>query len=151
VNTTWNEDESQRIRNPVYAGLLTDLRQAQFQQIKSRVARGHIPTWKDFVRVADLAALLSSNRKDYEQAALVTQWLIDQAPTAGWTCYLERLQEMELACSGGEGRRVGLFMHGGEDSFPAEYQYARRLSSFQGPRARAEQLLPVHLCSLKGW
>jgi hypothetical protein len=150
VSTTWNEDESRRIRNPVYAGLLTDLRLAQFEQIKSRVAQGHVPTWKDFVRVADLATLFCSNRKDYQQAALVAQWLIDQAPTGGWTYYLERLQEMEQACSTGEGRRVGLFLYG-PDAFPAEYQYARRLSSFQGPRARAEQLLPIHLRYLKGW
>jgi len=39
----------------------------------------------------------------------------------------------------------------GPDAFPAEYQYSRRPFSFQGPRQRAESILPVHLRHLKGW
>jgi hypothetical protein len=150
VTRTYNEDESQRVPNPVYPGLLTELRLAQFEQIKSQVAQGHIPTWKDFVRVHDLVMLLNSNREDYKQAAAVTQWLIDQTPTAGWTYYLETLQKMEQSYLKGEGYRGGLFLRG-PDVFPAEYQYARRLFSFQGPRQRAEQLLPIHLRHLKDW
>lgn len=150
VGRTWHEDESKRVPNPIYSGLLTDLRMAQFEQIKSQVAQGHVPTWKDFVRVHDLAILLGSNRADYKQAAMVTRWLIDQAPTAGWTYYLDSLKNMEQAYSKGEDYRTGLFMYG-PDVFPAEYQYARRLFSFQGPRQRAEQLLPMHLRHLKGW
>jgi hypothetical protein len=150
VGRTWHEDENQRVPNPTYPGLLTDLRLAQFEQIKSQAAQGRTPTWKDFVRVHDLAIVLSSYREDYAQAAAVAQWLIAQAPTAGWTYYLDSLKSMEQAYSKGEGYRTGLFMHGG-DVFPAEYQYARRLFSFQGPRQRAETLLPIHLRHLKGW
>ncbi|MBN1505531.1 MAG: hypothetical protein JW955_01725 [Sedimentisphaerales bacterium] len=149
VTRTWHEDANQVVRNPIYAGLLTDLRLAQFEQIKRQVARGHIPAWKDFVRVHDLVMLLSANRKDYHNAALVTQWLIDQAPTAGWTYYLPSLKEMEQAYSRGDDCKTGLFLYG-PDAFPAEYQYARRLFSFQGPRRRAETLLPVHLRHLEG-
>ena len=81
---------------------------------------------------------------------MVAQWLIEQAPTAGWTYYLASLKEMEQAFSKGESYKSGLFMHG-SDVFPAEYQYSRRLFSFQGPRQRAETLWPVHLRHLKGW
>lgn len=150
VGRTWHEDDSQEAPNPVYAGLLTDLRMAQFERIKSLIAQGHIPTWKDFVRVHDLAIVLSSYREDYAQAAAVTQWLIGQAPTAGWMYYLDSLKSMEHAYSRGEGYRTGLFMYG-PDAFPAEFQYARRPFSFQGPRQRAETLLPAHLRHLRGW
>lgn len=150
VTRTWSEDDSKAMKNPVYSGLLTDLRLAQFEQIKSRVAQGHVPTWKDFVRTHDLVIMLGSNRNDYTQAALVNQWLIDQAPTAGWTYYLESLKETQEHFSRRESFNTGLFMYG-PDAFPAEFQFGRRLFSFQGPRQRAEQLLPVHLRHLKGW
>jgi hypothetical protein len=150
VTMTWSEDPNQRVRNPLYPGLLTELRLSQFEQIRDKAARGYVPTWKDFVRVHDLAILLSSNREDYEQARLVAQWMIDQAPTAGWTYYLPWLTKMEQAYAGGQGYRTGLFMHG-PDAFPAEYQFARRLFSFQGPRERRERILPVHLRHLRGW
>lgn len=150
VRTTWSEDENQRVSNPVYAGLVSELRLAQFEQIQSRMAQGQVPTWKDFVRVQDLAVLLSSCREDYTQAAIVTQWLIDQASDAGWTYYLDSLEKMEQAYLKNDGYHAGLFLHG-PDVFPAEFQYARRPFSFQGPRQRAEQLLPVHLRHLKGW
>ena len=81
--------------------------------------------------------MLSSYREDYAQAAAVAQWLIAQAPTAGWTYYLDSLKKMEQEYSKGEGYRTGLFMYGPE-VFPAEFQYARRPFSFQGPRRRAE-------------
>ncbi len=151
VTRTWNEDESQSVKNPIYPGLLTDLRLAQFEQIKSQVAQGHVPTWKDLVRIHDLVMLLNANRRDYQQATQVVQWLIEQAPAAGWTYYVASLKEMEQAFLKGESYKTGLFMHGGSDAFPAEFQYARRLFSFQGPRQRAETLLPVHLRHLKGW
>jgi len=150
VTRTWNEDDSQSLRNPIYAGLMTDLRLAQFEQIKSQIAQGHVPTWKDFVRVHDLVIMLGSNRRDYKQAALVTRWLIDQAPTAGWTYYVTSLKEMEQSFLKGDSYNSGLFMYG-QDAFPAEYQYSRRPFSFQGPRQRAEQLLPIHLRHLRGW
>jgi hypothetical protein len=150
VTMTWPEDPNQRVRNPLYPGLLTELRLSQFEQIRNKAARGCVPTWKDFVRVHDLAILLSSNREDYEQARQVAQWMIDQAPMAGWTYYLPWLTKMEQAYAGGQSYRTGLFMHG-PDAFPAEYQFSRRLFSFQGPRQRRERLLPMHLRHLKGW
>jgi len=150
VNGTWNEDSSLRVWNPVYSGLLTDLRLGQFARLKDRVAQGYVPTWKDYVRLHDLAILLSSDCKDYDQAASVVEWMIAQVSTAGWTYYLPSLTEMEEAYSAGQGYKTGMFMYG-PDSFPEEFRYSRRVFSFQGPRERSKRLLPVHLRHLKGW
>jgi hypothetical protein len=151
VTATYDEDEQTRVKNPVYPGLVADLRAAQFEQLKARVADGDVPTWKDYVRAHDLIIVLNSNRQDYEGALAVTRWLIAQAPAAGWTYYADRsLGEMETAFAAGEGYRTGLFMCG-DGAFPEAFRYARRLFSFQGPAARRPILLPIHLRHLKGW
>jgi hypothetical protein len=151
VTSAYRADPNERISNPIYPGLLTELRSQQFEQLKVRVSQGYVPTWKDYVRLNDLVMLLNSHRKDYAGALQVTRWMIDQAQTAGWTYYLEtHLYKMEQAYANSEGYRTGLFMHG-PGAFPEEYRYARRLFSFQGPRERRQKLLPVHLRHLKGW
>jgi hypothetical protein len=151
VTSTRQTDADERVKNPVYPGLLTELRSQQFEQLKVNVSEGYVPTWKDHVRAHDLVILLNSNCKDYEGALQVTRWMIDQAQTAGWTYYLDtRLHKMEQAYAAGEGYRTGLFLYG-PDAFPNEFRYARRLFSFQGPRKRSRELLPIHLRHLKGW
>lgn len=151
VTKTYHDDRNARVPNPVYPGLLTTLRSEQFEQIKAKVAQGYVPTWKDFVRAHDLAILLSSNCDDCDAARDVTRWMIEQAPTAGWTYYVDtQLVEMEEAFAAGDKYRSGLFMSS-PNSFPEEYRYGRRLFSFQGPRRHAENLLPIHLRHLKGW
>ncbi len=151
VTKTYHDDENARIPNPVYPGLLTTLRAEQFEQIKTKVAQGAVPTWKDFVRAHDLVILLSSNCDDCEGAREVTHWMIEQATSAGWTYYVDtQLVEMEEAYAAGDQYRCGLFMSG-PNSYPEEYRYGRRLFSFQGPRQRAAGLLPIHLRHLKGW
>jgi len=151
VAATWNEDEETRVKNPVYPGLLADLRTQQFEQLKARVNEGYVPTWKDYVRTHDLIIVLNSNREDYEGALAVTRWLIAQAEPAGWTYYVDRwLVPMEKAFAAGQGYRTGLFMYE-QGSFPEEFRYARRLFSFQGPARRRATILPVHLRHLKGW
>jgi hypothetical protein len=150
VSSTSQTGTNERIKNPVYPGLLTELRSQQFEQLKAMVSQGYVPTWKDHVRAHDLVTLLSSNCKDFERALQVTQWMIAQVQTAGWGYYLETLEKMEQAYAAGEGYRTGLFMYG-PDAFPEEFRYARRLFSFQGPRKRSRELLPVHLRHLKGW
>lgn len=144
-------DPNERINNPTYTGLLTELRMQQFEQIKRAVAQGSVPTWKDYVRVSDLILLFSARwSRDYNGALEPTQWLIAQAEAAGWTYYLPTLTKMEQAYASGEGYVPGLFLDP-IDAFPEEYRYARRLFSFQGPRERRNQLLPMHLRHLKGW
>ncbi len=144
-------DPNERINNRTYPGLLTELRMQQFEQIQGMVAQGHVPTWKDYVRVSDLILLLSARwSRDYDGAVEPTRWLIAQTETAGWTYYLATLTKMEQAYASGEGYVPGLFLDPIE-AFPEEYRYARRLFSFQGPRERSSQLLPMHLRHLKGW
>ena len=110
-----------------------------------------MPTWKDFVRAIDLITLYDSYCEDQQAALKVTRWLIAQAPTAGWTYYLDTsLRKREEAYAAGNGYRGGLFMYG-PDAFPEEFRYARRLFSLQGPRQRPDKLLPGHLRHLKGW
>jgi hypothetical protein len=151
ATATFDPNESNRVRNPVYPRLLTELRSAQFEQLKAKVSDGYLPTWKEFVRAIDLITLLDSYCEDQDGALEVTRWLIAEAPTAGWTYYLDTsLRKREQAYAAGEGYRGGLFMYG-PDAFPEEYRYARRLFSLQGPRQRAERLLPTHLRHLKGW
>lgn len=152
VSTTYDPDPNERIKDPVYPGLLTELRSQQFEQLKVKVAQGYVPTWKDYVRLHDLVMLLSSNCRDFEGALQVTRWMIDQAQTAGWTYYVETgLHKMEQAYAAGEGYRTALFMYDPEVPYPERYRYSRRLFSFQGPRQRTQKLLPVHLRHLKGW
>lgn len=151
ATATFETETTERTRNPIYPGLLTQLRSAQFEQLKAKVNDGYVPTWKDFVRALDLITLFDSYCEDQAAALEVTRWLIAQAPTAGWTYYLDTsLPGREKAYAAGEGYRGGLFMYG-PDAFPEEYRYARRLFSLQGPRERAEKILPVHLRHLKGW
>lgn len=104
-------DPNERINNPIYPGLLTELRMAQFEQIKRAVAQGGVPAWRDYVRVSDLILLLSARwSRDYNSALEPTQWLIAQAEMAGWTYCLPTLTRMEQAYASGEGYVPGLFL-----------------------------------------
>ncbi|MBN1362424.1 MAG: hypothetical protein JW993_17645 [Sedimentisphaerales bacterium] len=151
ATATFENQTSERTINPVYPGLLTQLRAAQFEQLKDKVKNGYVPTWKDFVRAIDLITLFDSYCEDQAAALEVTRWLITRAPIAGWTYYSDTsLPEREEAYAAGDGYRGGLFMHG-PDAFPEEFRYARRLFSLQGPREHAQKLTPRHLRHLKGW
>ncbi len=151
TTATFESQNDERGINPVYPGLLTQLRAAQFERLKAEVGQGYVPTWKDYIRTIDLITLFDSYCDDQEAALEVTRWMIAQAPTAGWTYYSDiSLPEREQAYAAGEGYRTGLFMYR-PDAFPEEFRYARRLFSFQGPRRHAKGLLPVHLRHLKGW
>jgi len=144
-------DPNERINNPVYPGLLTELRWGQFDQIKRAAAQGQALTWKDYVRLSDLILLRNARwGRDYDRALEVTRWVIAQTDAAGWTYYAPSLAKMEKAYASGDGYIAGLFLDP-PDAFPEEYRYARRLFSFQGPQARRRQLLPMHLRHLKGW
>lgn len=136
-------------RNPIYAGLLADLRNQQFALLKGKMSQGHVPTWKDFVRCCDLITL-SRARKDDATALEAIRLLIDRAETAGWTYYLDRLKRDEQSLAAGEGYRAPVAFMGGIGDIHLE-QYARRLWSFQGPQEFRQNRLPTHLRHLKGW
>jgi len=81
-------------KNPLYAGLLADLRGRQYQLLQAGLSRGATPTWKDFVRCCDFIHL-ALLREDAATCLEVTRLLIAQAEKAGWTFYLEGLQRGE--------------------------------------------------------
>jgi hypothetical protein len=139
-------EPEQRRKNPLYTGLLADLRGEQYRLLKSKVGQGHVPTWKDFVRCCDLI-MLSHWRKDEVLRSEVARLLIDQAPMAGWTCehYLNRLKRCAEQAAG----PPVTFVYAPIDV--AHAPYARRLWSFQGPPEYRHHLLPVHLKYLRGW
>ena len=136
-------------RNPIYAGLLADLRNQQFALLKGKMSQGHVPTWKDFVRCCDLITL-SRARKDDATALEAIRLLIDRAETAGWTYYLDRLERDEQSLAAGEGYRAPVTFMGGLGDVYLD-QYGRRLWSFQGPQEFRQSRLPTHLRHLKGW
>jgi hypothetical protein len=135
-----------RKRNPLYTGLLADLRGAQYRLLKAKVGQGHVPTWKDFVRGCDLI-MLSHWRKDDALASEVARLLVEQAPKVGWTYdyYLDRLKRCAEAAVG----PPVTFVYAPIDV--AHAPYARRLWSFQGPPEYRHHLLPAHLKYLRGW
>jgi hypothetical protein len=136
-------------RNPIYAGLLCDLRNQQYALLKGKMSQGYVPTWKDFVRCCDLVTL-SRARKDSAIALEVIRLLIDQAETAGWTYHLEGLKRREQSIAAGEGYAAPVIFIGGLGDVHLA-QYGRRLWSFQGPQEFRQSRLPTHLRHLKGW
>ena len=139
----YQENGAERIKNPCYPGILTELRSKQFGRIRTEVAQGRMPTWKDFLQVHDLAILFSS-AKDYESALKTTVWLISEAHKAGWIVYLDTLKYMESDFASGQGYYGNIYLPG-LNSFPEEYRYGRRLPSFQGPDQRRRRLVPFHI------
>lgn len=136
-------------RNPIYAGIVADLCYQQWALLKARMTGDYTPTWKDFVRCGDIATA-SRIRKDQATNLEVIRLLIEQAPKAGWTTYLDDLKRGEQTLLAGEVYKgPGAFM-GGIGDINLE-QYARRLWSFQGPQEYRAQRIPVHLRHLKGW
>jgi len=136
-------------RNPIYGGLLADLRYQQYGVLKAKMGQGYMLTWKDFVRCCDLITL-SRARKDDATALEVIRLLIDQAETAGWTYYLDELKRCEQSIVAGEGYLSPIIFIGGLGDVHLA-QYERRLWSFQGPQEYRQSRLPTHLRHLKGW
>jgi hypothetical protein len=144
MEPTWHyEPDSDKVsRNPVYTGPLLDLRAKQFEQIQAQVSAGAVPTLKDLVRVCDLPMLLGM-AGGFASAQQVFEWMIGQAERAGWTMYERRMKTGQKRCGEGKIYDFGVFVGGA--SYPEEFRYGRRLSSFQGPQNRRQRLLPVHL------
>lgn len=146
VHALWQDPVGgRRTRNPVYTGLLTDLRVGQFGLLKAKVSQGYVPTWKDLVRACDLLWLCVLRKTNEAADREVTHLLIEQASRAGWTCYLDRLQRHE------QGQAAPLVTFDEVLSDIHTEQYGRRLWSFQGPEEYRRIRLPAHLRHLKGW
>ena len=136
-------------RNPIYAGIVADLCYQQWDLLKARMTGDYTPTWKDFVRCSNVMTA-SRIRKDQATNLEVILLLIEQAPKAGWTSYLDDLQRGEQKLLAGEVYKGPVAFMGGIGDIHLE-QYARRLWSFQGPQEYRQSRLPTHLRHLKGW
>jgi len=144
VEPVWQylEDSDERIRNSCYREVLTKLRLAQFEQIKKEIEQGLAPTWKDFVRINDLA-ILFGGEKDYESGLEVIDWLILEANRGGWSAYLNPIKKMQKNYSVSKKFNYNIYVPK-MDVFPEEYRYGRRLPSFQGPEHK-KRLIPAHI------
>ncbi len=133
------------IRNIALRDNLMELRSAQFGQIKRELEKGRSPVWEDFVRVNDLAVLLS-RAGDFESAQAVTEWLIKEAERGGWSAYLAPLEGMLRNFNEGKGFGYNINV-ATKVGFPEESRYGRRLPSFRGPKKRGT--IPIHLLEEK--
>jgi hypothetical protein len=149
MSYTWDaETESPVESNPVYAGIITDLRIRQFDLLEAKVEDGYRLKWKDFVRSADMV-FLCSKRKDFDIALEANQLLLDQMETGGWTYYKDRITGSQERLTAGERTMIGTFLGGIGDV--VYERYGRRLWSFQGPPEYKQSRVPFHMRHLKGW
>ena len=148
VSYYWEDPEpAEPKRNPLYAGLLADLRGRQCRLLQARISRGQVPTWKDFVRCCDFIALVWM-RGDTPACLEVTRLLIDQAERVGWTFYLDGLKHGEQQLVAGE-RYRGAITFTAPILDVSQARYGRRLWSFQGPQEHRRGRLPMHLKHLR--
>jgi hypothetical protein len=142
VSVTFEQIQAKKTRNISFLNTLTELRSAQFEQIKNELEQGRTPTWEDFVRVNDLAILLGL-AKDYESGEKAAVWLINQADAGGWTAYMQPLKDMQHYFSQGEAYNYNIQLATRPELSVEIFRYGRRLPSFKGPRDR--RVTPVHL------
>lgn len=144
VELAWKyeTDSDEIIRNIALRETLTELRKAQFEQIKRELEEGRVPIWEDFVRVNDLASLLGRAGGDFESAQDAAGWLIQEAERGGWSAYMEPLENMQRHFNEGETLNYNISVARKVD-FPEEFRYGRRLPSFKGPKKRGT--IPIHL------
>ncbi|MFC1635265.1 hypothetical protein ACFL5Z_10530 [Planctomycetota bacterium] len=141
----YGADSGQTIKNMALQDILTELRMAQFEQIKRELEEGRAPIWEDFVRVNDLAALLS-RAGDFESAQEAAEWMIKEAERGGWAAYMAPLENMQRNFNEGKGFSYNISV-ATKVSFPEESRYGRRLPSFRGPQKRGT--IPIHLLEKK--
>jgi hypothetical protein len=148
VSYYWEDPEpAEPKRNPLYVGLLADLRGRQYRLLQAGLSRGEVPTWKDFVRCCDLIAL-AWKRGDTPTCLEVTRLLIDQAERVGWTFYLDGLKHGEQQLVAGE-RYRGAIAFTAPILDVSQARYDRRLHSFQGPPEHRRGRWPMHLKHLR--
>jgi len=146
---TWDaETESPVESNPVYAGIITDLRIRQFDLLKAKVKDDYTLKWKDFVRCSDMI-FLCSKRDDFDIALEANQLLLDQMEKGGWTYYKDRITGSQERLTEGQRAFIGTFLTPVGDVVYERYD--RRLRSFQGPLEYKQSCTPMHMRHLKGW
>lgn len=130
--------------NKKFYEVLPQLRWTQFEQIKKELVDGREPDWEDFVRVNDLAAILSRT-EDFENGIAVVEWLISQISRDGfWSTYLPLFERVLNDFKKAERSGWRIYTHP-PDLFPEVYRYSRRLPSFKGPAKYRRHLIPCHV------
>jgi len=133
-------DPNRFAENPAYTDTIMALRSQQFERIKQAVVQGQIPTWKDLVRISELAVLLGYTAQ-FDEGLDVVVWLETHKEQTGWTAYSRRFETLTRCFN--EQRKYGCRLFNEPDAtFPEEYRYSRRLCSFQGPNVRRHELSP---------
>jgi hypothetical protein len=144
VRSVYSPDADDSVLNTKFYEVLLELRRAQFEQIKREVADGREPNWEDFVRVDDLAYILSRT-EDFGHGIEVVEWLISQTSRGGfWNTYLPLFERVREELEKDERSGWGIYFHT-PDLFPEAYRYARRLPSFRGPAKYRCHLTPCHV------
>ncbi len=136
---SYDRDTDELHRNTALLQRLTELRSLQFEQIQRERDSGRAVDWCDFVRVNDLAFLYS--KVDFDMALIAAQWLLDNAEAGGWTAYLQPLKDMHEHFTQGQRSGFNIYAHT-NTSYPEEFRYSRRMSSFKGPAGRGA--MPIH-------
>jgi len=142
------ETESPKDRNPIYTGIITDLRIRQFDLLKAKVEDDYTLKWKDFVRCSDMI-FLCSKREDFDIALEANQLLLDQMEKGGWTYYKDRITGSQERLTEGQRAFIGTFLTPVGDVVYERYD--RRLRSLQGPLEYKQSCTPMHMRHLKGW
>jgi hypothetical protein len=123
---------TQTTRNgPDFWNPLTELRAAQFRQVRAEMEKGRRPVWADFARIDDLIYLYPEPADRVPAIA----WLTEHAQAGGWTGFLSLLEWMQTHAERG---RLGynIYIAAGA-KYPEEFRYGGRLPSFKGPQRRA--------------
>jgi len=134
-------DPNRFTHDPAYAETIVQLRSDQFNRIKQAAGQGEVPTWKDLIRVCELASLLSYTAQ-FEEGLDVVAWLEGQQEQAGWTTYARRFESLRRRLTQQRKSACPLFTESDDTPYPEAYRYARRLCSFQGPDKRRKSLRP---------
>ena len=144
TDTVWifKGDSYEKSDNIQTLQLLSKIRSAQFEQIKTEVEKGRIPDWDDFVRANDLIYLLGKS-KDYESAKKVTEWLISNSDRGQWTAYLDILEKLLTGIEKESVLKFNIYIASKAD-FSEEFEYTRRLPSFKGPDREKRGIIAVH-------
>ncbi len=144
---TWKYEtnSNEKIINNQLIKVLTELRSAQFEQIKQEVKQKRMPAWEDFVRTYDLAQLLGDS-EEYESAQKVVEWMLHEAERGEWSAYAGPLRNLQQCLKKGYVSEFNIYLV--ESDYPSELRYARRLPSFKGPDIEERGVTPVHIRTL---
>jgi hypothetical protein len=139
---TFDEKTNKKVRNIEGDKTLFELRAKQYNQISEKVQAGHNPSTKDFIRVVDLAIILSIYNP--AKAKEVVDWLQENAQRGGWDKFNERLADFQGYLSQEISYAFDIYIYP-RNRRDENIRYERRYPSFRGPSPEKRGVL------LWGW